>query len=119
MMFCTPLRAIVSLVLVVGVALPASAQKLAAAEPEARPNAAATPAMNPRELPQIRSQLLQKKRVGQWPAKLGGPGGIVVELSVTECTWLGGSVVFHAGCGTTLMKCVAPNGHEMCIDEIK
>jgi hypothetical protein len=68
-----------------------------------------------------RAELWAKKRVHEWPEVLGGhgPGQVVVELTVSECTYLGGSVQYWSSCGGTNMKCVAANGHEMCIDQIK
>jgi hypothetical protein len=56
-------------------------------------------------------------RLGQMPPVKGLPTGTVVELTPKECTYLGGTVKYWDGCGT-LMKCVAANGREMCIDEL-
>ena len=68
-----------------------------------------------------KAELWAKKRVHEWPEVLGphGPGQVVVQLTVSECTYLGGSVQYWSSCGGTFMKCVAANGHEMCIDEVK
>jgi hypothetical protein len=74
-----------------------------------------------REFEKRKAELWASKRVHEWPEILtpDGPGQVVVNLSVTECTYLGGRVEYWSSCGTTNMKCVAANGHEMCIDEIK
>jgi hypothetical protein len=74
-----------------------------------------------KEFAERKAVLWLSKRVDEWPISVDlgdSDDPITVDLSVSECTWLGGSVVYHAGCGTTLMKCVAANGREMCIDKI-
>ena len=80
---------------------------------------AAETEINPPDAAEAR-QLALAKRIDQWPTQVSptGSGSTVVALTVRECTWLGGTVVFWASCGTTLMKCVGANGREMCIDKI-
>lgn len=64
-----------------------------------------------------RKEILERaKNVKAWPPK---DTVVVVPLTVSECTWLGGTVAFWANCGTTFMKCVGASGREMCIDAIK
>ncbi len=65
-------------------------------------------------------RLAVAKQVDLWPGQVDvpRPGTVVVELTVKECVWLGGTVTFWASCGTTLMKCVGASGREMCIDEL-
>ena len=70
-------------------------------------------------LEQRKAELSKVKRVDEWPVVAGGHGTIAVPLTVSECVWLGGTVVYHADCGTTQMKCVGANGHETCITEVK
>ncbi|HMK18178.1 MAG TPA: hypothetical protein VK492_08265 [Chitinophagaceae bacterium] len=65
-----------------------------------------------------KAKLLIDKKVDSWPTP-GQTNGTVVALTVSECTWLGGTVEYWASCGGTLMKCRGANGREMCIDEIK
>jgi hypothetical protein len=63
-------------------------------------------------------QLSVAKQVASWPVRVDTTGTLVVALTVKECTWLGGSVVYWSSCGGTLMKCVGASGREMCIDKI-
>jgi hypothetical protein len=68
-----------------------------------------------------RAELIKDKKVREWPEVLDPDrpgGGLVVNLTVSECTWLGGTVVHWPYCGT-LMKCVGPSGREMCIDKVQ
>ncbi len=67
----------------------------------------------------LRRPALELFEVDRTPVAPEEPDVAPVELTVSECTWLGGSVVFWASCGGTLMKCVGANGRETCIDEIK
>jgi hypothetical protein len=84
--------------------------------PQAVPGLAPTVTLSPMEFDQRRERLRKIKNVDRWSA----PGTVVVvNLTVSECTWLGGTVTFWSDCGGTLMKCVGGNGREMCIDEIK
>jgi len=82
------------------------------------PPAAKAPIVNGVRLP-ARNVLYAQKNVSKWPGRAGLPGGMVVALTVSECTWLGGKVEYWSSCEGTLMKCVGANGHEMCIDTIK
>jgi hypothetical protein len=69
-----------------------------------------------------KKRLLKLKRVNKWHPKgtiKGQPGSVVVDLTVSECTWLGGKVEHWSGCEGTLMKCVGQNGRETCITEVK
>ncbi len=78
--------------------------------------------MSPKEFAERKKHLRKIKQVNKWPPKgtiKGQPGQFVVALTVSECTWLGGTVVYWPHCGSTKMKCVGPSGREMCIDEIK
>jgi len=78
--------------------------------------------LSPKKFAERKKQLRKIKQVNKWPKKLTPkrqPGQIVVELTVSECTWLGGTVAYWPHCGGTLMKCVGPSGREMCINEIK
>jgi hypothetical protein len=75
--------------------------------------------LSAQQFKQRQAELLQSKNVQKWPVKAGIAGNFTIDLTVSECTFLGGKVEFWADCGTTLMKCTAPNGHAMCIDEIK
>ncbi len=43
------------------------------------------------------------------------PGDMVVALTASECTWLGGTVIFWGNCEGTNQKCVGANGRERCI----
>jgi len=64
-----------------------------------------------------RERLLVAKKVDNWSP--GQPGQFTVELTVSECTWLGGKVTYWGNCEGTQMKCTAANGREMCVDEVK
>jgi hypothetical protein len=75
--------------------------------------------LSAKEFENRKAELSKVKRVDEWPVVAGGHGTIAVPLTVSECVWLGGTVVYHADCGTTLMKCVGANGRETCITEIK
>src|SRR5437763_16222164 len=77
--------------------------------------------LSPKEFAARKERLIRSKNVAKWPpaSKLGQPGQIVVDLSVTECTFLGGKVEYWSSCGATLMKGVGSNGNAMCIDTIK
>ena len=72
--------------------------------------------MSSKEFADRKERLLQLKNVDAWLPK---DTVFVVNLSVSECTWLGGTVAHWPSCGGTSMKCVGSNGREMCIDTIK
>jgi hypothetical protein len=77
--------------------------------------------LSEKEFEHRKAELIKTKRVHEWPEwpeVAGQPGTIAVPLTVSECVWLGGTVVYHSSCGTTLMKCVGANGREMCIDKV-
>jgi hypothetical protein len=76
-------------------------------------------ALTPEEFEERKAALWVSKRVDEWPKVLdpNDCGPVVMAISVSECTWLGGSVVYHGSCDTA-MKCVGPNGYETCITEI-
>lgn len=65
----------------------------------------------------IKKKLIVEKKVNSWPRP--GNKGIAIPLTTQECTWLGGKVVYGSNCEGTLQKCVAENGREMCISEVK
>ena len=73
------------------------------------------------EIAQIKQRLMVEKKVDKWPTKLDGSvgSGTVVELTASECTWLGGTVVFWGNCAGEYQKCIGSNGHEACITEKK
>lgn len=99
-----------------------SAQQPPAFESGSKPKAVSTARLSPREFAERKKSLLKAKNVDKWPLRgtlTRRPGQFVVALSVSECTWLGGSVVYWSNCGDTLMKCVGPSGREMCIDTVK
>jgi hypothetical protein len=100
--------AVLSLSVVLATALQASAQQTTVP--------ATTGTMSSQDLADRKASLLQTKNVDAWPVK---DSVLVVNLSVSECTWLGGTVTFWSSCQTTNMKCVGANGREMCIDTVK
>jgi len=90
-----------------------------AATMSAAKTSAAAP-LSRKEFDARKKQLRKTKQMNKWPTKVAvHPGTFVVDLTVSECIWLGGKVVYWDGCEGTLMKCVAENGREMCISEVK
>lgn len=99
-----------------------SAQQPPAAGPVSVAKTVATVQLSPKEFADRKEHLLKTKQVNQWAPKgtiKGQPGQFLVELTVSECTWLGGTIVYWSSCGGTLMKCVGSSGRERCIDEVK
>src|SRR6476646_7236974 len=74
-----------------------------------------TRALTAQEFKQRQAGLVQSKNIQKWPVKAGIAGNFTIDLSVSECTWLGGKVEYWGDCSTTQMKCTGPNGHSMCI----
>jgi hypothetical protein len=75
--------------------------------------------MSAKEMAAEKKRLITEKKVSAWPTHgvISG-GSTAVPLTAAECNWLGGKIVYWPSCGTTNTKCVASNGHEMCIDEL-
>ena len=115
-----PFQVLLSLIGVAAFVVSSSAQQSPTPRPASASKAAATAPLSKKEFAERKKQLLKTKQVNKWPVKIKGqPGSIVVDLTVSECTWLGGKVEYWASCGGTSMKCVGANGREICITEIK
>lgn len=100
----------------------ASAQRPPPLESASTPRAVAAEPMSTKAFEENKTKLLEAKQVNRWAPKgsiKGQTGQFVVELTPQECTFLGGTVVYWAWCSDTYMKCVASNGREMCVDELK
>jgi len=75
--------------------------------------------MSAKEMAAEKTRLFAEKKVSTWPTRgVKSGGATAVALTASECNWLGGKIVYWPSCGTTNTKCVASNGHEMCIDEL-
>lgn len=99
-----------------------SAQRPPPLESASAPRAVAAEPMSKKEFDENKKKLLEAKQVNRWAPNgsiKGQTGQFVVELTPQECTFLGGSVVYWPWCSGTYMKCVASNGREMCVDELK
>jgi hypothetical protein len=62
-----------------------------------------------------RIELMKIKKVEQWDKD--NTGDFSVPLTIGECEALGGTVQYHPGCGSTLLKC-SNRGYAACITEL-
>jgi len=98
---------------------PAPKQTPAAASTSVSTTSTTAP-LSRKEFNERKKQLQKAKQVNKWPTRIRTqPGQFAIDLTVTECIWLGGRVEYWEDCGTTLMMCVGANGRATCITEIK